>query len=266
MAHEDSQNQMPQEGTWICLVEVSDEPRRWTIHLNGQHKKTKGLGWVDTARLLATPLYSEIELVNKSLMLVPPDLVDLTRSMKRRAQIITLKDAMTICGRCAIGPGRVVVEAGAGSGGFTMVAGWLVGPSGRIISYELRPEFAETVRENMERGAMLDRWTLHEDDVTQGIQERNVDAVVLDFAKPWLAIPAATEALRPGGRLATYSPNSSQVEQTRAALDQGPFSEVSTLEVLEREIVVAEKGGIRPATKMLGHTGYLTFARKLGSR
>jgi len=41
-----------------------------------------------------------------------------------------------------------------------------------------------------------------------------------------------------------------------------PFVLVRTIEVIEREMEVREVG-VRPSFAALGHTGYLTFARKV---
>jgi len=85
---------------------------------------------------------------------------------------------------------------------------------------------------------------------------------VLDMGEPWDAVGAAATALRPGGRIVSYSPNVGQVERTHAALRQARMSEVRTFETLERELVVGPQG-TRPSFEMLGHTGYITAARKL---
>ena len=65
-----------------------------------------------------------------------------------------------------------------------------------------------------------------------------------------------------GGRFVSYSPTVGQVERTHAALREAAFSDVRTFETLERELVVGRQG-TRPSFEMLGHTGYITAARKL---
>ena len=79
---------------------------------------------------------------------------------------------------------------------------------------------------------------------------------------PWAAVPAAWDALRPCGHLATFSPNMEQVKETAKALRAKPFVGVRTIEVIEREMEVRDVG-VRPSHAALGHTGYLTFARKV---
>lgn len=99
-------------------------------------------------------------------------------------------------------------------------------------------------------------------DITQGIDERNVDAVVLDLATPWAVVPHAHKALKDGGSLASFSPTVEQVVRTVEALKNNGFVIIDTLECLIRKMKI-KKGETRPETMMVGHTGYLTFARKV---
>jgi tRNA (adenine57-N1/adenine58-N1)-methyltransferase len=99
-------------------------------------------------------------------------------------------------------------------------------------------------------------------DVTTGIDEKNLDAIILDIPNPWDAIKHAYKALKPGGYICTYSPLTSQVENSIKEIKKLNFIEIKTIENIQREMVVTEKG-IRPKFNMLGHTGYLSFARKV---
>ena len=60
----------------------------------------------------------------------------------------------------------------------------------------------------------------------------------------------------------TLEHNKLQVEKSVQAIQHHPFIHVITLETIQREMIVGEKG-TRPSFHMLGHTGYLTFARKI---
>jgi tRNA (adenine57-N1/adenine58-N1)-methyltransferase len=99
-------------------------------------------------------------------------------------------------------------------------------------------------------------------DITQGIAEKDVDAVVLDMATPWLVIPHAWEALAGSAVFLSFSPTIEQVMKTVYALETKPFIEVETVELILRRITVAENK-TRPETLMIGHSGYLTTARKV---
>jgi tRNA (adenine57-N1/adenine58-N1)-methyltransferase len=50
--------------------------------------------------------------------------------------------------------------------------------------------------------------------------------------------------------------------KTVAEVERHPFIEVETVELIMRRITVAENR-TRPETLMLGHSGYLTTARKV---
>ena len=103
-----------------------------------------------------------------------------------------------------------------------------------------------------------DTYTLAVLDLDNG----NLDAIILDIPNPWDAVGHAYKALKPGGYLCTYSPLSSQVENTVKEIKKHSFIEIFTVENIQRKMVVSDKG-MRPSFDMLGHTGYLTFARKV---
>jgi tRNA (adenine57-N1/adenine58-N1)-methyltransferase len=179
----------------------------------------------------------------------------------RRTQIIYPKDMALIVLYAGIGPGSKVVEAGTGSAALTSILAHQVKPSGHVYSYEVRGELLEAACRNLERAGVMEYVTLKEGDVTRSIEERNVDAVVLDLATPWLVVENAWEALKPSGVFASFSPTIEQVVKTAEALKSSDFADVETVECLIRRYQV-EAGRTRPETLAVAHTGYLTFARK----
>jgi len=188
--------------------------------------------------------------------------MDKLQGLKRKAQIILPRDAAQIIMNCSIETGHKVLEAGIGPGSLTIALATTVAPDGKIFSYDKREDFIEHSMKNLNM-AELDKYvTTKVKDVTTGIDEKDLDAIVLDIPNPWDAIYHAYKALKPGGYLCTYSPLSTQVEKTVEEIKKHGFIEVKTMENIQREIVVSENG-IRPSFDMLGHTGYLTFARKV---
>jgi tRNA (adenine57-N1/adenine58-N1)-methyltransferase len=117
-------------------------------------------------------------------------------------------------------------------------------------------------RRNIERSGIADYVTIYHRNIADGIEQTDVDAVVLDLGDPWSVIPQAYNALRPSGIFVSYSPTINQVMKTTEQLSKNPFCNIYTLECFTREILV-RPGKTRPATRMIGHTGYLTFARKI---
>jgi tRNA (adenine57-N1/adenine58-N1)-methyltransferase len=190
-----------------------------------------------------------------------PTLRDHIFKTSRRTQISYPKDISLIIMYSGIGPGSRVVEAGTGTGALTSAIAHYIKPSGRVYSYEVRQEFQKNAKKNLERAGLLDYVELKEGDVTEGIEEKNVDAVILDLATPWLVVPHAYTALKGSGVLVSFSPTIDQVVKVVEALTEHGFVGVETVETLMRFMQVA-RGKTRPQTVMTGHTGYITFARK----
>ncbi|MEM1586654.1 MAG: tRNA (adenine-N1)-methyltransferase [Candidatus Bathyarchaeia archaeon] len=190
-----------------------------------------------------------------------PGIRDYVYKSLRGTQIIYPKDIALIILYGNIQPGSRIVEAGTGVGALTTALASYVRPNGRVYSYEVREEFIEIARKNLERAGVLNYVDLKVEDITQGIGERDVDAVVLDMATPWLVVPHAYEALKGGGSFISFSPTIDQVVKTVEELRAHSFAYIETIECLVRRIRV-ERGKTRPETLMTGHTGYITFARK----
>jgi tRNA (adenine57-N1/adenine58-N1)-methyltransferase len=183
--------------------------------------------------------------------------------MGRNTQIIYSKDAGAILSEAGIGAGSRVVESGTGSGALTWVLSNAVGDSGHVYTYEIREDMHTSAKKNLEKYAHINRITMHHQDILKGIKEKEIDAVVLDLATPWDVVNVAHEALRPSHFLVSYSPTIEQVMKTCKALSlEGKWGMIKTIEVLQREIMVRENK-TRPTTWMVGHTGYMTFARKM---
>ena len=209
-----------------------------------------------------------------------PLLADYTLSMSRGAAVVYPKDAGQILAQADIFDGARVVEAGAGSGALSC---WLlraVGESGRLVSYERRPDFAEIARQNVERyfGGPHPAWRLVVGELPAGgatagdgdeypaageDQGEAFDRVVLDMLAPWEYADAASKSLRGGGLICCYVATTTQLSRTVEALRaQGSFDEPATWESLLRGWHV-DGLAVRPEHRMVGHTGFLVIARRL---
>jgi tRNA (adenine57-N1/adenine58-N1)-methyltransferase len=133
-----------------------------------------------------------------------------------------------------------------------------------IVGYELREDFADRARGNVERftGDLADRYRVELRDCYDGIDERHLDRVVLDLPEPWRVVPHAEQALRTGGILVAYTPTIGQAATLRQRLDESRFEFAETLEVLQRTWHI-EGQSVRPDHRMVAHTGFLTSARLL---
>jgi len=190
-----------------------------------------------------------------------PNIRDYIFKTNRRTQISYPKDISLIIMFSGIGPGSRVVEAGTGTGALTSAIAHYIKPAGRVYTYEVRQEFAKNAKKNLERAKLLEYVELKEGDITEGIEEKDLDAVILDMATPWLVVPHAYTALKGSGVLVSFSPTIDQVVKAVEALTDYGFVGIETVETLMRFMQVV-RGKTRPQTVMTGHTGYLTFARK----
>lgn len=195
---------------------------------------------------------------------VRPTLEDFVIEMPRGAQVIYPKDLAPICMMADIGPGVRVLESGVGSGALSMT---MLRWGADIVGYELREDFAARARANVTSflGAnAADRYRVHIRDCYEGIDETDLDRVVLDLPEPWRVVPHAEQALRPGGILVAYTPSITQAASVRAAMDERRgWMGARTLEVLHRTWYIAG-AAVRPDHRMVAHTGFLTTARYIG--
>jgi len=186
------------------------------------------------------------------------DYIDL---MERRCSIILPKDMGIVAAYTGIGCGDRVLDAGTGAGATAIFLANIVGSHGRVYTYEIREDFAEIAQRNID-GFGFENIELKCQDLSENLEEKDLDLVFLDLPKPWLVIDEAFAALKTGGFLANYTPFVDQVMTLHHVLKKVGFSNIETVECLLRGLEVKSKG-TRPKTRMTGHTGYLTFARKL---
>lgn len=199
------------------------------------------------------------------LLVLRPTFAESVVDRRRSAQPIYPKDLGLVLVRADIRPGARVLEAGAGTGALTVALARAVGPEGRVVSYEIREEFLEAVRATVaeQLGQEAVQVELRLGDVYQDPVAGEFDRVCLDLPEPWQALPQVAPALRPGGILFALSPNVSQVERFANALREfGGFGLIETYELLERGWTVRGRS-LRPAHRMVAHTAFLTFARRL---
>jgi tRNA (adenine57-N1/adenine58-N1)-methyltransferase catalytic subunit len=193
-------------------------------------------------------------------LVLRPTLGDVVLKMPRGAQVIYPKDLGAILLSADVGPGMRVLEAGVGSGALSMA---MIRAGAAVVGYEVRPDFAQQARANV--SAFLGDDTAYRvevRDVYDGIDDTDLDRVVLDLPEPWRALGHARGALRPGGILLAYLPSITQVAQLRNALEPSGFALAETAELLRRTWHV-EARSVRPDHRMVAHTGFLTTARRL---
>jgi tRNA (adenine57-N1/adenine58-N1)-methyltransferase catalytic subunit len=217
-----------------------------------QHDDLIGKPW-------GTQVFSHI---GSPFFLLQPSLADLINELPRTTQILYPKDIGFILITMGIGPGQTVMEAGTGSGSMTTALSFAVGPQGRVISYEIKQDVQNLARKNLTRFGLESRVDFKLRDIGQGFDEIEVDAFFLDVPNPYDYAGQVRAALKPGGYMCCLIPTFNQVEKTLMALRQNSFAFVEVCELLLR-YYKPEPARIRPTDRMVAHTGFLVFARRI---
>jgi tRNA (adenine57-N1/adenine58-N1)-methyltransferase len=185
---------------------------------------------------------------------------DLFHHLERTGAPMLPRDIGLIVGHTGLQAGDRHLDAGTGTGVLAAVAGRL---GADVSTYERDPEFARVARENMATAGVTDRVTVETGDVTDHLDDLGgFDVLTLDTEDAPAVVERAPALLAEGGYVAVYSPFVEATRETVAAAREAGLSDVRTLETIQREMDVGERG-TRPSTAGVGHTGYLTFGRRL---
>jgi tRNA (adenine57-N1/adenine58-N1)-methyltransferase catalytic subunit len=203
----------------------------------------------------------------EAFLVLRPTYADLIPHLPRAAQVIYPKDTGPLLVWGDVYPGATVVEGGVGAGAFTIALLRAVGPQGRVISYELREDFATQARRNVaDFFGPAPQWELKVRDLYQGFDEIGVDRVFIDLPEPGQALDVVARALCPGGVFVAYVPTAIQLKDTVDSLQQrNDFAEVESFEVMLRNWQV--KGmSVRPVHRMVAHSAFIIIARRLADQ
>ncbi|XP_022094681.1 tRNA (adenine(58)-N(1))-methyltransferase catalytic subunit TRMT61A-like [Acanthaster planci] len=160
-----------------------------------------------------------------------------TLNLPHRTQILYFADISLITLQLELKPGSVVVESGTGSGSVSHAFARTIAPSGHLHTFEFHEQRAQKAREDFEEHGISHLVTVaHRDVLEQGFGiDFTVDAVFLDLPCPWRALSHAKKILkRSGGKICSFSPCIEQVQRTCEELRSLGFSDISTLECLQR--------------------------------
>lgn len=242
---------------------ISEDGKRFYTRLQPNHRQHTHQGIIEHNDLIGRPLGREIiSNTGHRYVVVEPSLAELMKSVKRNTQIIYPKDAGRIIFKLNIFAGRRVIEAGCGSGALTLALARFVAPSGRVYAYEARAEMIANARANLEKAGLVDGVDFKQRDIAEGFDETDVDALFLDVKEPWQYLPQVKNALKPSGFFGAILPTTNQVSELVNALKIADFGGIEVEELLLRRYKPAPSR-LRPQDKMVGHTGYLIFARNV---
>lgn len=194
--------------------------------------------------------------------ILKPNFEDLLARFKRGPQIVPLKDCALIATYSGIKSGSFVVDGGTGGGVLACFLANLVRPNGHVVSYEIRKDYIEIAKWNRDFAGLTDWLDIKKSDIYDGIKEKDLDLVTLDVPSPWKAVEHAQKALKLGGFLVGFIPTVLQVKRFCDKITKTKnLRLVRCIEIMERGWKVVGRI-LRPTSMMLGHTGFLVFARK----
>ncbi|MDI9644664.1 MAG: tRNA (adenine-N1)-methyltransferase [Candidatus Verstraetearchaeota archaeon] len=249
-----------EEGQDVLLY--VNERKSWILKVEKGKKFHTHKGIVELDEVIGKQFGVELKTsMGLPIKIMPTDYLDHLERLARKTQVIYPKDIAMITLLANVRPGSRVVECGTGSGSLTSYLASHVQPNGTVYTYECREEFQKIARKNLEKMGLLGNVVMKLKDINEGIDEKDVDAIVLDMATPWQVVGIARESLRIGGRLVSFSPTINQVEKTVEEMRSKGFLAVKAIELIMRTYKV-KANETRPDMVMVGHTGYIVSGRK----
>ncbi len=213
---------------WVIMyVLIDSRGTRWLLKGDGTDRD-----FVVDREKLGASVGKVLSLGGKRFLVLDASPLDLIEGLERKAQIVLPKDSATVVFNCDVKAGDLVVEGGIGSGALTIALATSVGSLGKVVSYEIREDFAAIAKKNLERVGLSERVEVRMADISEEIRESDVDSVVLDLPEPWKVVEKASEALKPAGHFCSLSPNSAQVIRTVEELERNGFAGIYSLENL----------------------------------
>jgi tRNA (adenine57-N1/adenine58-N1)-methyltransferase catalytic subunit len=220
-------------------------------------------GIIKHNELVGKPWGSQIQThLGNKYFLLQPGLGEILRETSRNTQIMYPKDIGFVFIMMGIGPGTRVIEAGTGSGALTAALAWAIGETGQVYSYENRPEMQNLARRNLQKLGFLDRVSFRLRDISNGFDEEGVDALFLDVPNPYDYLAEAHHSMKNGGFFGSILPTTNQVTRLLHALYSNNFAFPEVCEILLR-YYKPNPERLRPTDRMVAHTGFLVFARRI---
>ncbi|MDQ3872409.1 MAG: tRNA (adenine-N1)-methyltransferase [Thermoproteota archaeon] len=250
-----------EEGSYVLLFYMAR--KKWLTKVSYDKKLHTHLGIIDVSSTIGMEYGSAIRTTEgKLIFLMEPTVHDFIMKSERKTQIVYPKDFGFIAARTGLKNGSKVVEVGTGSGALSTFMASIVKPDGHVYSFDINSEFMTIAKKNLEKSGMLKYVTIHEHDPHHGIDIRDADVVTVDLGDPWTVVEQVYCALKGSGAFVAICPTMNQAEKTTTELKKSGYADIECVELMSRYIE-AREGMTRPSMRMIGHTAYLVFARKV---
>jgi tRNA (adenine57-N1/adenine58-N1)-methyltransferase len=250
-----------EEGSYVLLFHTSR--KKWLTKVTPDKKIHTHLGIIDVGATIGMEYGSVIRTTEgKVVFLIEPTTYDFIMKSERRTQIVYPKDLGFIAARTGMKNGSRILEIGTGSAAAATFFASIVKPEGHIYSFDVNPDFMEIAKRNLEKAGMADYVTLTRHDPHEGVDVRDVDIAIVDLGDPWTVLDQVHDALKGSGAFVAICPTMNQIEKTATELKKSGYADIESIELLIRTME-AREGMTRPSMRMIGHTTYLVFARKV---
>jgi tRNA (adenine57-N1/adenine58-N1)-methyltransferase len=250
-----------EESSYVLLFHT---PRKkWLTKVTWDKKFHTHLGIIDVSSIIGMEYGSAVRTTEgKLIFLMEPTIHDFIMKSERKTQIVYPKDFGYIVARTGLKNGSKVLEVGTGSGALATFMASIVKPEGHIYSFDVNSEFMEIAKRNLEKAGMDKYVTMRQYDPHQGVDIRDADVATVDLGDPWTVVHQVYDALKGGGAFVAICPTMNQIEKTATQLKKSGYADIDCVELMIRNME-AREGMTRPSMRMIGHTTYLVFARKV---
>lgn len=250
-----------QEDSYVLLFHT--HRKKWLVKVNLEKKIHTHLGVIDLSSIVGMEYGSLVRTSEgKIVYLIEPTIHDFIMKSERRTQIVYPKDLGFIAARTGMKNGSKVLEVGTGSASLTTFVASIVKPDGHIFTFDINAEFLSIAKRNLEKAGMTKYVTMHHHDPHLGLVVREADIAIIDLGDPWTIVNQVYQALKGSGAFVAICPTMNQLEKTATELKQNGYIDIECTEIMIRNIE-AREGMTRPSMRMIGHTTYLAFARKV---
>jgi tRNA (adenine57-N1/adenine58-N1)-methyltransferase catalytic subunit len=238
--------------------------KNWLTRIEKNKKLHTHIGIIDFDSILGLEYGSSvITSKQKKVYLMLPTIFDFVMKSDRKTQIVYPKDLGYIAIRTGLKSGCNVLEIGTGSASLTTFFASLVGPSGHVFTYDINEEFMEIARKNLKKSGMENYVSMFKQDImTEGLELTDIDIAIIDLGDPWNVLQIVHKCLKNSGSVAVICPTMNQLEKTSKHMNEVGFMDIESTEIMIRNIE-AREGKTRPSMRMIGHTTYLIFGRKI---
>jgi tRNA (adenine57-N1/adenine58-N1)-methyltransferase len=251
-----------EEGAYVLFFYQTN--KNWLTKVEKSGKLHTHVGFIDFDEILGHDYGSSvITSKQKKVYLMEPTIYDFVMKSDRKTQIVYPKDLGYIAIKTGLKCGSTVLEIGTGSASLTTFFASLVGPSGHVFTYDVNEEFMEIAKKNLKKAGMEQNVSMFKRDLTsEGLELSDIDIAIIDLGDPWNVLAIVHKCLKNSGFVAVICPTMNQLEKTSKQMNEVGFIDIESTELFIRNIE-AREGKTRPSMRMIGHTTYLLFGRKI---